>query len=248
MVISSNPITKILLEVPASADLGNIPITHGAVSEVFDSEGNLSRKPFELAEHAHPTDVWFELNFSKSGFKEGLEEMKKLAHMGFSNFKILLSGLKDPGDIYRVRLIAAEQGFSFGTEIPFGVLVEYPAMALSYEAISKAGASFALMDVDALSKRILFSEKTPDGLPAPVAKVMEDSISHFKNMRIDVSARGKMLEHTAVIKELTSLGIDSVVSHPNNKEKVKLKLLYAEKSHEIDFLKSRMRMHLKPRA
>ncbi|MBU4245995.1 MAG: hypothetical protein KKE71_03040, partial [Nanoarchaeota archaeon] len=206
------------------------------------------RKPFELAEHAHPAEVWFELNISNSRFKDGLEEMNKLAHMGFSNFKILLSGLKDPSDIYRVRLIAAEQGFSFGMEIPFGILVEYPAMALSYEAISKAGASFALMDIDTLSKRILFSEKTPDGLPDPVAKVMEDSITHFKGMRMHVSARGNMLENAAVIKELTNLGIDSVVSHPDKKERLKLKLLHAEKSHEIDFLKAKMRMHLKSRA
>lgn len=248
MVVSSNPVTKILLEVPQHVDLKDISATQGAVANVFDSSGALSRKPFEIAEHAHPAEAWFELNISDSRFKEGLEEMKKLAHMGFSNFKILLSGLKEPGDIYKARFLAAEEGFSFGMEIPFGVVIEYPAMALSYEAISKAGASFAVMEIDSLSKRILFSEKISDGLPAPVAKVMEDSIAHFKNMRVHVSARGNMLEHTAVIKELTNLGVDSVVSHPDKKEKLKLKLLYAEKSHEIDFLKSHMRMQLRPRA
>jgi len=247
MVVSSNPITKILLEVPAHADIHNIAINHGAIANVFDSTGAISRKPFEIAEHAYPTDVWFELNITNSRFKEGLEEMNKLSHMGFSNFKILLSGLKEPSDLYRVRLLAAESGINFGVEIPFGVVVDYPAIALSYETISKAGASFAVMDVDALSKRIMFSEKTPEELPEPVTKILRNSISHFKEIKMRVSARGSMLENVDVLKELTGQGIDSIVTHPEKNEKLKIKLLYAEKNHEINFLKAKMRMHLKSR-
>lgn len=245
MVVSSNPLTKILLEVPTHADIRDIKINHGAVANVFDSTGAISRKPFELAEHAHPAEVWFELNISNSRFKEGLEEMKKLAHMGFSNFSILLSGLKEPSDIYHVRLLAAESGFNFGVEIPFGIVVDYPAIALSYETISKTGASFAVMDVDALSKRIMFSEKTPEEIPEPVTKIMRNSISHFKGIKMRVSARGSMLENVAVLKELTEQEIDSIVTQPEKNEKLKIKLLYAEKSREIDFLKAKMRMHLK---
>ncbi len=248
MVLSDSPLTKMLLEVPAHTDIGSIPINRGAVAEVFDSSGELAQKPFELAERAHPCDVWFELNVSGSRFKEGIKEMAKLAHMGFSNFKILLSGLKEPADIYRARLLAAECGFSFGAAVPFGVIVEYPAIALSYEAISKSGASFAVVDIDALSKRIMFSEKTPEALPEPVIKIIRNSISHFKEIKMQVSARGSMLENASVMKELTMQGIDSIITHPIKSEKLKVKLLYAEKSHEVDFLKDKMRLHLKSRA
>ena len=248
MVLSNSPLTKMLLEVPAHTDIESIPEKCGAVAEIFDSSGKLALKPFELAERAHPSDVWFELNVSSSHFKRGIEEMAKLAHMGFSNFKILLSGLKEPADIYRARLLAAECGFSFGAAVPFGVIVEYPAIALSHEAISKAGASFAVVDVDALSKRIMFSEKTPDALPEPVIKIIRNSIAHFKGIKMHVSARGSMLEKVSVMKEITKQGIDSIVTHPVKSEKLKVKLLYAEKSHEVDFLKDKMRLHLKSRA
>lgn len=248
MAIPDKPLTKILVEVPPHADVSGISTRDGVVAEVFDSSGKLALRPCELAETAHPADIWFRLDLSGNRFMEGLREMGKLAHMGFSNFGMLLSGLKDSKDLHRVRLLAAECGFSFGLEIPFGVMIEYPGMALSYDAVSKAGASFVVMDIDALSKRIMFSEKADEAIAGPVLKIIEESVGHFKDRKIHVAVRGSMLEHTDVLKELAKQGIDSVVVHPDNAEKLKLKMLYAEKTQEIDFLKSKMRMGMKRNA
>ncbi len=246
MAVPDNPLTKILVEVPAHADIDSIsPGRRGIVADIFDPSGRLVPKPCDLAEAAHPQNIWFKLNVSENHFKEGITEMGKLCHMGFSNFGILLSGIKDAGEISRVRFLAAECGFSFGVEIPFGVLIEYPGMALSCDAISKAGASFAVMDIDSLSKRIMCAEKIHCEIPEPVLKVVLDSIGQLKQKKIHVAVRGHMLENMAVLNDLLNHGIDSLVTQSENLEKIKLKAIYAEKSHEIDFLKSKMRMHIR---
>ena len=247
MVFSYSSVTKILTEIPPAADISSISISSGAVANIFDSSGKLVIKPCEIAEKAHPQEIWFKLDISSNHFVEGLKQMDKLSHMGFSNFGILIAGAKDAADLYRVRLIAEECGFSFGLEIPFGVMVEYPAMALSYSAISKAGASFAVIDVDGISKKIMCSEKTYETIPEPVLRVLNDSIKHFKDMKIHVAASGKMLDSAYVLKELVGRGVDSLISSSDNLEKLRIKACYAEKMQEIDFMKSKIRMHMKSR-
>ncbi len=245
MVISDYPATRIFLEVPANAEISSLSIKDCIVANIFDSSGNLAAKPYEAAEKAHPNNVWFKLDASQNNLKKGMEEMGKLLHTGFSNFGILLLGLKDISEIYKVRVAAAECGVPFGTAIPFGIMVEYPAMALSYDSVSNAGASFAVMDIDALSKRIMCSEKNYDAIPEPVMKIVAKSIEHFKERKIHVSAGGHMLDNSAVLKDLLSHGIDSIVAHQHNAERIKLKTAYAEKTFELDFLKSKMKRHIK---
>ncbi|VVB61301.1 Phosphoenolpyruvate synthase [uncultured archaeon] len=249
MVVSDNPATRIRLEISHNAEDKKISVGGTcAVANVFDMAGNLAIKPCELAEKAHPSDVWFRLDVTQNNFREGLKEMAKLSHMGFSNFSIMLSGLKEADEIRRARFVAAECGVLFGVEIPFGVSIDSPGMALSYDEISRAGATFAVMDIDSLSKKIMCHEKIQHEIPEPVSKIIESSITRFKQKGIHVAARGNMLESTDVLKELMASGIDSILAHPANFEKIKLKALYAEKHQELDFMKSKMRMHLRPRS
>ncbi len=246
MVVSSNPATRIRLELSHNAENKNFHAAGTcAVANVFDPSGKLALKPFELAEKAHPSDVWFRLDITQSNFREGLKEMAKLSHMGFSNFGIMLSGLKEADEIRRARFVAAECGVLFGVEIPFGVSIESPGMALSYDEISRAGATFAVMDIDSLSEKIMCHKKFGHEIPGPVSKIIEGSITQFKQKGIHVAARGDMLQSTDVLKELMSLGVDSIIAHPHNFEKIKLKALYAEKHQELDFMKSKMRMYLR---
>lgn len=246
MVLSDALLTKIRMEVPHGVAINRESFKNGAIASVFDASGNLLHKPCELAEALHPGDIWFKLDISHGNFREGLKEMGKLLHMGFSNFGILLSGLKDIKDLHKVRLAAAECGVSFGIHIPFGVVIDHPGMALSYDSISNAGASFAVIDMDVLSKKIMCSEIRQDTIPDPVLKIVAKSIEHFKDNRVHVSAQGKMLDNASVLNELVKHGVDSIIAHPENAEKIKMKTSYAEKMCELNYIKSKMKGHLKP--
>lgn len=245
MVVSNTSQTRMLLEIPSGSNLSKISSVNGAVADIFDSSGNIAIRPCDLAERFNSSNIWFSMDLSGKNIMDAFREMGKLAHSGFSNFGILLSGIKDVCELERARFLAAEFGFSLGAKIPFGVIIEYPGMALSYEAISESGASFAVIDVDRVSKKTMCIDNAGNVISRPVSKIIKDSVGHFRDKRINVAVRGTMLEHSSVLDELVGRGVDYVLACPANMEKIRLKLLYSERKRELSLLKDAMKPHLK---
>lgn len=257
---TAGTLTKIKLELPFGADFVKPASKEsGAVCELFNcfnspkqSEPSNSAEPLRskdaiaLLEMFHPHPVWFRLNadINSPQLKRGFSELKKLKHLGFENFGIAFFGVRDFSEIYNARLLAAEAGVSLGTEIDFGAVIEYPASAMMASAFLKTGASFAIIDIDQLTKRMLFSKKIRMQIHPSVAGAIKSYAQALNAAKIHLSARGKMLEDNGVVHELVSYGIGSFVVPLENAGKIMLYAAFGEKKRELELLKTRMKMHI----
>lgn len=245
---SDTPLTKIKLLISAPDDIGKADFAHnGAVADIFDSEGNAVVPPVHLAEKLHPDDVFFRLDAGSPKLAEQFREMAKLGCMGFENYGILLSGLRDMDGLYRARIAAQEAGLNPGVNARLGILVEHPSLAMLYDDLGKNGPSFIMLDLDRLQERMLGKTgEMPSGIHPSVMRLVAGIGKTCRRSGIPLGASGKLLKSRSAVASLINHGIDFLAAAPEDAKELGQAALHAEKKREIDFLAEKMRMNLGP--
>lgn len=241
--------TKLKIRISGPDDFGQAgKCEGGALADAFDSRGNTVLKPLEVAEKLHPACVWFGIDAGSQRLAEHFREMSKLGCMGFENFGMLFSGVRDTNDIAHARAVAGEAGLNLGINAHFGVLVEYPSAAMLARELLNSGPSFLVVDVDSLSSKMLGDgalRRHADGIHASVLKAIENVARDAKKAGASVGAAGIALKNRETVQALVARGMDFLVASPREADAMRRAAIIAEKKKELEFLRDRIRMHLK---
>jgi len=160
----------------------NEPHTEDSLAKAIDSSVG------KIADALYPRPLWLKAKNGGDILAAQLKALKWLRERGYANVSLLIPSIHSARDVIDARILAEKIGLQ-KKGLNLGAFIDTPAMTFLPDELAHAGVSFACIDADSLSQKMLADDAARffGTLHPSVAKAVEHTTRCFRRHKVPVA-------------------------------------------------------------